>query len=191
MNNQEINDEKELDVANNSLTLNEQPVKKHKKKHKKQKKENKELEQEIETKEVENANNPASSDLNNNLFSFINPVNEINLSDDSKPTIAENLEDTTQRNDLSNSNNYIVPSSKEYVSQNQTNNSSIPVYSNTTHGNFGNNSVRPVSIQNNVPYPKIQKVQKSKKKIYIGCGIGCLIVSIIVIIITVSSRSVV
>ena len=187
MNNQEINDEKELDVANNSERLNEQPVKKHKKKHKKHKKENKELEQEIETKEGENANNPTSSDINNNIFSFINPVNEITPSDDFKPTIGDNLGDITQINDLSNSNNDTVPSSKEYAPQNQINNSNSPVYSNTPQRNFGNNLVYPVvNIQNNVAYPIIQQASKSKKKLYIGCGIGCLILSIIVIIIIVA-----
>ena len=181
MNNQEINDVKELDVE----TLNEEPVKKHKKKHKKHKKENKEFEQEIETKEGEN--NPTSSDLNNNIYSFINPVNEITPSDDFKPTIDENLGETTQKNDLSISNNDTVPSSKEYVPQNQINNPNIPVYSNIPQRNFGNNLVYPlVNIQNNVDYPKIQQVQKSRKKLYIGCCIGCLILLIIVIIIIVA-----
>ena len=187
MNNQDIYNEKKLDVANNSETLNETPVKKHKKKHKKHKKENKEFEQEIETKEGENANNPTSSDLNNNIYSFINPVNEITPSDDFKPTIDENLGETTQRNDLSISNNDTVPSSKEYVPQNQINNPNIPVYSNIPQRNFGNNLVYPlVNIQNNVDYPKIQQVQKSRKKLYIGCCIGCLILLIIVIIIIVA-----
>ena len=169
MNNQDIYNEKKLDVANNSETLNETPVKKHKKKHKKHKKENKEFEQEIETKEVENTNNTTSSELNNNIYSFIKPVNEITPFDDFKPTIDDNLGETTQKNDLSNLNNDTVPSSKEYVPQNQINNynSNIPVYSNTTQRNFGNNLVYPVvSIQNNVAYPIIQQAPRSKKIIF-------------------------